>query len=68
MMEMPFPTIAMLYVGYKSIVPLPDPPVRFAPVLFVAYTGLGAALLAYLKWRGREDWLDRARLAMETSK
>src|SRR5438132_6292178 len=33
-------TIAMLFVGYKSVVPLPDPPVRFAPILFVGYTGL----------------------------
>jgi amino acid transporter len=59
--------LAMLFVGYKSIVPLPDPPARYALVLFVVYTGLGGALLAYLKWRGREDWLERARLAMETT-
>jgi amino acid transporter len=59
--------VAMLYVGYKSIVPLPDPPARYALFLFLGYTGLGAALLAYLKWRGREEWLDRAGLAMETT-
>jgi amino acid transporter len=60
-------TVAMLYVGYKSIVPLPDPPARYALFVFVGYTALGAALLAYLKWRGREEWLDRAGLAMETT-
>jgi amino acid transporter len=61
-------TIAMLYVGYKSIVPLPDPPARYALLLFVVYTALGGALLAYLKWRGRDDWLERAGLAMEETK
>jgi amino acid transporter len=57
--------IAMVYVGYKSIVPLPDGPARYALLFFGIYTALGAALLMYLKSRGREDWLDRARLAME---
>jgi amino acid transporter len=61
-------TIAMLYVGYKSVVPLPDPPARYALLLFVVYTALGGALLAYLKLRGRDDWLERAGLAMEETK
>ncbi len=59
-------TVAVLFVGYKSIVPLPQEPDRYALVLFAAYTLLGAGLLAYFKWKGREDWLDRAGLAMET--
>jgi amino acid transporter len=61
-------TIAMLFVGYKSVVPLPDPPARYALFVFLGYTALGGALLAYLKSRGREDWLEQARLAMDESK
>jgi hypothetical protein len=60
-------TIAMIYVGYKSVVPLPDPPARYAIFVFLGYTALGAALLAFLKSRGREDWLERARLATDDS-
>jgi amino acid transporter len=60
-------TVAMLYVGYSSVVPLPAAPDRYALFLFLAYTALGAGLLAFLKWRGREEWLDRAGLAMETT-
>ncbi len=58
-------TMAMVYVGYKSVWPLPDPPARYAIFFFVAYTALGGAILAYLKSRGREDWLDKAGQAME---
>jgi amino acid transporter len=59
-----FSTAAVLYVGYKSVVPLPDAPARYAIFLFLAYTAAGAAILAYLKGRGREDWLTRAGQAM----
>jgi amino acid transporter len=58
-------TVAVLYVGYKSVVPLPDPPARYALFFFAAYTAAGAGVLAYLKARGREHWLARAGLAME---
>jgi amino acid transporter len=60
-----FSTVAVLYVGYKSVVPLPEPPARYAIVLFLAYTAAGAAFLAYLKSRGREDWLGKAGVAMQ---
>jgi amino acid transporter len=60
--------IAMAILGYKSVIPLPDPPARYALYIFLGYTALGGALLAWLKWRGREDWLDRAGLAMEETK
>jgi len=33
-----------------------------------AHQALGGALLGYLKSRGREDWLEQARLAMDESK
>jgi amino acid transporter len=57
-------TIAVLFVGYKSIVPLPDPPARYAIFFFLIYTAAGGAILLYLKSRGREDWLEKAGLAM----
>ena len=59
-----FSSVAMLYVGYKSVVPLPDPPARYAIFLFLAYSAAGAGILLYLKGRGREDWLAKAGQAM----
>jgi amino acid transporter len=60
-------TVAVLFVGYKSIVPLPDPPARYAIFFFLAYTAAGVGVLLYLKSRGREDWLEKAGLAMAES-
>jgi amino acid transporter len=57
-------TIAVGYVGYKSIVPLPAPPVKWAPIIFVVYMAIGAAILIYLRLRGKQEWLDKAGLAM----
>ena len=58
-------SIAVLYVGYKSVVPLPDPPARYAILFFALYTAIGAAILVYLNRRGREDWLEKAGQAMQ---
>jgi amino acid transporter len=58
-------TVAVLYVGWKSIVPLPPPPARYALYLFVAYTLAGGGVLLYLRSRGREDWLRKAGMAMD---
>jgi hypothetical protein len=58
-------TVAVLYVGYKSVVPLPDAPDRYALLLFAGYTAAGAGVLLYLKSRGREEWLAKAGLAMD---
>jgi len=57
-------TVAVGYVGYKSVVPLPAPPVKWAPIIFVVYMAIGAAILIYLRIRGREEWLSKAGLAM----
>jgi amino acid transporter len=58
-------TVAMVYVGYKSIVPLPGPPARYALFVFIGYTVVGGGLLLYLKAKGREEWLEQACLAMD---
>jgi amino acid transporter len=57
-------TVAVGYVGYKSVVPLPAPPVKWAPIIFAVYMLVGIAILIYLRIRGREEWLGRAGLAM----
>jgi amino acid transporter len=50
-------TISMLYAGYRSVVPLPDPGLTVAIYFFLGYTALGAAVLVYLKLSGRDAWL-----------
>jgi amino acid transporter len=57
-------TVAVLWVGYKSVVPLPDPPVRYAPAILGGWALIGAAILIVLKLRGQEEWLARAGMAM----
>jgi amino acid transporter len=57
-------TVAVAYVGYKSVVPLPAPPVKWAPIVLVVYLAIGAAILIFLRVRGRQEWLDKAGLAM----
>jgi amino acid transporter len=46
-------TVALFWVGYKSIVPLPAAPVRYAPFLVVIWLGVGAALTYALKRAGK---------------
>jgi amino acid transporter len=58
---------AVAYVGYRSVVPLPDPPVEYAPIVLVVYLAIGAALLLYHYARGNKEWLVKAQMAMEES-
>lgn len=58
---------AVAYVGYRSAVPLPDPPVKYAPVVLAVYLAIGAALLLYHHARGNKEWLVKAQMAMEES-
>ena len=54
-------TAALLTIGYKSIVPLPDPPVSFAPFIAAAYLLLGGAVLYGRNLRpGRRAWMANA--------
>jgi amino acid transporter len=53
------------YVGYRSVVPLPAPPVKYAPIVLVVWLALGAVLLLYHYARGHKDWLAKAQIAME---
>jgi amino acid transporter len=54
-------TVALLTIGYNSIVPLPSAPVVFAPVLAAAYLLVGVLILVGRNLRpGRRDWMARA--------
>jgi hypothetical protein len=58
-------SIAVGYVGYKSVVPLPAAPARYAPIVLLGWLVAGAALLAWQNARGNREWLTKAQLAME---
>jgi hypothetical protein len=58
----------MLFLGYKSLVPLPDEGLRFAVYFFIGYSALGAAVLLFLKWSGRDAWLQRVSDGVEPPK
>jgi amino acid transporter len=54
-------TVALLTIGYNSIVPLPSAPVVFAPVLAAVYLLVGVLVLFGRNLRpGRRDWMARA--------
>ena len=58
---------AVGYVGYKSVVPLPDAPVKYAPIIIAGWLVVGGLLLAWQHSRGNKEWLAKAQLAMEES-
>ncbi|MEW6237551.1 MAG: APC family permease [Candidatus Omnitrophota bacterium] len=53
-------TVALIWVGYKSVVPLPQTPICYAPFIVAAWLIIGAALLWIMYRRGRESWLLKA--------
>jgi amino acid transporter len=56
-------SLGMIYVGFKTVYPAPDPfapPACYAPYLVGAWLVLGILLLVAMKLAGREDWLLRA--------
>lgn len=54
-------TLALLTIGYKSLVPLPDSPIYFAPIIAVVYMLLGVAMLVGRNLRpGRREWMANA--------
>jgi amino acid transporter len=58
-------TIAVGYVGYKSVVPLPAAPVKYAPFILIGWLVLGVVFLVWQNARGNREWLTKAQLAME---
>ena len=57
----------MLYAGYRSVVPLPDPGLSVAVYFFLGYSALGFGVLLYLKLSGRDAWLAEAGEAVENA-
>ena len=53
-------TLALAWVVYKSLVPLPAAPVRYAPFIFLGWLAIGIVLLIVMRLRGREAWLLQA--------
>ncbi len=54
-------TAALLTIGYKSIFPLPDPPVAFAPFIALTYLLFGVAVLFGRNLRpGKRGWMANA--------
>ena len=61
-------TVALIWVAYRSILPLPPAPVGYAPWLVAVWLVLGTILVWALRCAGREDWVLRAgRVAYEQS-
>jgi amino acid transporter len=60
-------SVAVAYVAYKSVVPLPPPPARYAPIVFGAWVALGICILVYLRVSKREAFLERAQEAMASA-
>ena len=53
-------TLALIWVGIKSVVPLPEAPVKYAPFVVLGWLLLGGMLLGAMKRAGREAWLLKA--------
>jgi amino acid transporter len=53
-------TVALVFVGYSSLVPWPTPPVAYAPWMVGIWLGLGIAVLVVMKLTGREQWMLKA--------
>jgi amino acid transporter len=58
-------TVALFAVAYYSLVPLPAPPVSYAPMVFAVALGLGIALVAKLHISGTEDWKTLSRSTVD---
>ena len=50
-------TVAVLWVAWKSIVPLPPPPLAYAPVIMGLWLLAGVTVLIVSKSLGRDRWL-----------
>jgi amino acid transporter len=56
---------ALLVVGYKSAVPLPPAPAKYAPIVIAVWVALGVLVLLAMRMRGQEAWLSRAGETMD---
>jgi amino acid transporter len=59
-------TALLLVILYKSVVPLPDFPLLYGPVVVAVWMAVGLVVVAFLRFTGRRRWLDRAGAAGAT--
>jgi amino acid transporter len=50
-------TVALVWSEYKSVVPLPPAPTRYALWFFVGWAVTGFVILVAMRLAGKEDWL-----------
>src|SRR5580704_3798144 len=53
-------TVALFFVAFNSLQPLPPPPIRYTPWVLVIWLALGLLVLLAMKLAGKEDWLIKA--------
>lgn len=53
-------TAALAWAVFKTFVPLPSTPYRYAPLVVGAWLAIGVAVLSVMHRRGRERWLHEA--------
>ena len=53
-------TAALIYIGYKSIVPVPAYPVWIGPIITAIYVVTGLTALAWARRPDRAGWRARA--------
>jgi len=58
-------TIALCFVLYYSLVPLPDPPVSYAPGAFAILLVVGLLMLWRLQRSGRTNWKTLSRYVVD---
>ena len=58
-------TIALFVVAYYSLVPLPAPPVSYAPLVTAVVLLLGFAVLLKLQHSGKQDWRTLSKAVVE---
>jgi amino acid transporter len=58
-------SLAVAWVFYKSVSPLPAAPARYAPIVLAVWLAIGVAVIVIQKLRGNDEWLVEARKAAE---
>jgi amino acid transporter len=53
-------TVALFFVAFNSLRPLPPPPIRYTPWVLAIWLALGLLVLLVMKFSGKEDWLINA--------
>ena len=58
-------SLAVAWVFYKSVSPLPAAPAKYAPIVIGVWLAIGVAVLIFQRVTGRTQWLEEARKGAE---